>query len=209
MAEDSKYLEIVDHLSAAYDGSAMERDEREKPDWKKAERRRFLSFLLAEDKTRLLEIGSGTGQDAVYFRQHGIMVVATDPSREMVARCRAKGLDAHIMDSLRLDFPAQTFDAAYAFNALLHVPNAFFAETLESIRFVLKSGALVYIGQYGGNSFEGILPDDWHDPARFFSFRSDEELKHLLGGKFELVDFSVLRGEVNFHTAILRLGQRA
>lgn len=204
MTDCREYFEIVDHLSAAYDGSAMERDEREKPDWKKLERRRFLSFLLAEDRKDLLEIGSGTGQDAVYFQQHDIRVVATDPSREMVKRCRAKGLDAHIMDSLRLDFPAQTFDAAYAFNSLLHVPNAFFTKALDSICFVLKPRALVYIGQYGGSSFEGILPDDWHDPARFFSFRTDDQLRCLLRDRFDPVDFSTLRGEVNFHAAILR-----
>lgn len=53
-----------------------------------------------------------------------LQVVATDLSPAMVGFCRQKGLDAHVMDFLHLDFPAGSFDAVYALNCLLHVPNA-------------------------------------------------------------------------------------
>ena len=56
--------------------------------------------------TRLLEIGSGTGQDSVFFASHGLDVVATDMSAAMVARCRDKGLVARVMDFSQLDCPA-------------------------------------------------------------------------------------------------------
>lgn len=78
----------------AYDSAADRRDEQVKQPWKLAEREQFLGRLRAEQCTRLLEIGAGTGQDSAFFAGHGLEVVATDMSPEMVARCRDKGLDA-------------------------------------------------------------------------------------------------------------------
>lgn len=90
---------------------------------------------------------------------------------------------------------AGAFDAGYAFNRLLHVPNAALAAVLAAIRRVLVPGALLYVGTYGGDDFEGILPDDWHDPARFFSFRSDETLLQMIDSAFEVVAFHVVADE--------------
>jgi SAM-dependent methyltransferase len=46
------------------------------------------------------------------------------------------------MDFLHLDFPAGSFDAVYALNCLLHVPNADLPEVLAAIRAVLRPGQL-------------------------------------------------------------------
>jgi SAM-dependent methyltransferase len=119
-----RYDDIVADLRAAYDGSAPERDGRAKEPWKVAERAAFLTRLRDEGCGRLLELGAGTGQDSVFFRDQGLDVVAVDVSRQMVARCREKGIDARVMDVLHLDFAARSFDAVYALNCLLHVPNA-------------------------------------------------------------------------------------
>jgi SAM-dependent methyltransferase len=199
-----RYADVVEHLQSAYDASAAERDQGDKSPWKLTERRAFLERVRAEGKTRLLEIGAGTGQDSLFFLEHGLSVVATDLSPEMVARCRAKGLEAHTMDFLRLNFPPESFDACYAFNCLLHVPNADMPSVLEAIREVLKRGALLYVGQYGGEPFEGISPDDWHDPPRFFSFRSDQQIRAFVEPHFELLDFHTVEDRRHFQSLTLR-----
>lgn len=57
-----------------------------------------------------------------------------------------------------------------------------------------------------GEEFEGILPDDWHSPARFLSFRSDDQLLQLISPHFELVDFHVVSEErVHFQVLALRV----
>jgi SAM-dependent methyltransferase len=207
---ESRYAEVVEQLRTAYDGSAAQRDEGIKSEWKLAERRAFLERLRAEGKGRLLEMGAGTGQDSLFFRDHGLSVVATDLSPEMVARCRAKGLEAHTMDFLHLDFPPESFDAAYAFNCLLHVPNADLPVALASIRKVLKPAALLYIGVYGGEHFEGVRPNDWHDPPRFFSFRSDDQIRGFVERDFEMLDFHVVKGDgMRFQSLTLRVPDRA
>lgn len=140
----------------------------------------------------MLELGAGPGYDGTFFQEHGLDVAAIDLSPGNVALCRAKGLDARVMDFRRLEFAPESFDAAYSLNSLLHVPNASLPGVLSSVRSVLRVGGLFFLGVYGGESREGPLVDDWLDPPRFFSFRTDDELLGFARPSFEVVDFHVV-----------------
>jgi SAM-dependent methyltransferase len=189
----ARYDDVIGPLRAAYaDGGAARRDRMEKAPWKLAERAAFLDRLRSEAAARLLEVGAGTGQDSAFFAAHGRTVVATDLSPAMVARCREKGLDARVMDFLHLDFPPASFDAVYALNCLLHVPNADLPAVLAAIRAVLRPGGLFFLGVHGGEGEEGVLDDDVHDPPRFFSRRTDEQIQRYAREFFEIVDFHVV-----------------
>lgn len=205
-----EYGEVMQYLRNAYDGSAARHDALPKTDWKLAERDVFLDRLRAEGKTRLLEIGAGPGHDSLFFQEQGLEVVATDLAPAMVERCRAKGLEAHVMDFLHLDFPPASFDAVYALNCLLHVPNDDLPAVLAGIRELLKPGGLFFLGVYGSEPFEGIFTKDWHDPPRFYSFRSDEQIQAFAGALFELVDFHVREfdEEFRFQSLLLRAPER-
>jgi SAM-dependent methyltransferase len=185
----TRYDDVLGSLRAAYDARAAWRDGQRKQPWKLAERRVFRERLAPG--ARLLEIGAGTGQDSAYFQEEGCAVVATDLSAVMVEHCRAKGVEAHVMDFLHLDFPAGSFDAVFALNCLLHVPNVDLPAVLATVRAVLRPGGLLFVGVYGASeSAEGPIDDDAHEPPRFFSWRTDE---HLLGfatnARFDVVDF--------------------
>jgi SAM-dependent methyltransferase len=94
------------------------------------------------------------------------------------------------MDFLHLDFPAGSFDAVFAMNCLLHVPNADLPAVLAAIRAVLRPGGLFFLGVYGANeSAEGPLERDEHVPSRFFSWRTDEQLLGFATAWFDVVDF--------------------
>jgi SAM-dependent methyltransferase len=187
-----RYDEVLGPLREAYDGGAAYRDGLTKEPWKLAERWTFVGRLAPG--ARLLEIGAGTGQDSAHFQQQGFAVVAADLSAAMVERCRAKGIEAHVMDFLHLDFPAGSFDAAFAMNCLLHVPNQDLPAVLAAVRAILKPGGLFFVGVYGANdgeeSTEGPLGDDKHVPPRFFSWRTDQQLLAFAAdARFEVVDF--------------------
>lgn len=201
----TRYADVLDDLRAAYDGGAAARDRRPPVPWKQAERAAFLARLQAEGGRRLLEVGAGTGQDSLFFQQHGLEVVCVDLSAEMVRRCRDKGLTAHQMDFLHLNFPAASFDAAYAFNCLLHVPNADLPAVLTAIRHVVVPGGLFYVGVYGGEGREGPLPDDPHVPPRFFSQRTDEQLLAFARAAFDVVEFRVLTPDTHWRFQSLTL----
>jgi SAM-dependent methyltransferase len=166
-----------------------EREARVLPEWKLAERQGFLNRLVESGARSLLELGAGPGVDAIFFRDHGIEPICVDLSPEMVAACRRKGLSAYEMDLADLAFDAASFDAAYALNCLLHVPNAELPAVLAGIEKVLKPGGLFYLGTYGGIDSEGEQASDTYEPKRFFSFRTDAQLRAAVSRVFDVVSF--------------------
>ena len=193
----ARYDEVVPDLRASYDGGAAERDRLPKQQFKLDERAAFLDRLRAVEAKTLLEIGAGAGQDAVFFAAEGLDVVAVDLSPEMVALCRAKGIEAYERDFLHLGFEPASFDAVYAMNCLLHVPNADLPEVLRAVRAVLKPGGLCYVGVWGGVSREGIFDEDGQRPKRFFASRTDAELFSFMRESFEVIDFHSTEFEGN------------
>jgi 8-oxo-dGTP pyrophosphatase MutT (NUDIX family)/SAM-dependent methyltransferase len=195
-------------LRRAYDASADVREAMADTGWKQRERERFLAVLRTSRAARVLEIGAGHGVSGRYFADHGLDVVCTDMSPELVQRCRAKGLSAHVMDFGELDFPEGSFDAVFGMNCLLHVPRADIDRVLRSVRSVLTPGGLGYWGQYSRDTpFEGVLERDDYVPKRFFSLLTDEEMQKAAGSVFDVVDFYRIafdRPGQGYHVALLR-----
>jgi SAM-dependent methyltransferase len=168
-----QYDDVIVRMRESYGADAAERrDAQDIEHWKIEERAAFLNRLQDDGCTRLLEVGAGPGADSSFFQASGVDVVASDLSAQMVATCREKGLEAHVAGFLELGaaFPAGSFDAVYALNCLLHVPNADLPAVLDAIRGLLRPGGLFFLGVYGGDGTEGIDDQDSYTPARFFSF---------------------------------------
>ncbi|WP_211207279.1 class I SAM-dependent DNA methyltransferase [Stackebrandtia nassauensis] len=186
------YESIKAELRRSYDASAEERDTMDDLPWKQPERERFLVELRAHKATSLLEIGAGHGVSGRFYADNGLAVTCVDMSPELVERCRAKGLDAQVMDFAELDFPEASFDAVFGMNCLLHVPRANLKAVLKSVRRVLRPGGLFYWGQYGGDSHEGVFEEDHHEPKRFFSLLTDEDIQTEAARVFDVLDFHTL-----------------
>lgn len=202
------YDEIIANLRAAYDRAVEERENKPVLLWKIEERQQFLNLLRQEQKTTLLEIGAGTGRDSLFFQAQGLQVTCTDLSLAMVQHCRQKELNAQVMDFRHLTFPAESFDAVYALNCLLHVPNSDLPAVLQQIQRVLKRGGLMFLGVYGGTAAEGPAPEDTYEPKRFFSWRTDEQIQAMVQPYFQIVSFKVIplagEQEEHFQSLILR-----
>jgi SAM-dependent methyltransferase len=187
----SGYADVIASLRDAYAQSSHLRDQMVKHDWKLAERDAFLARLRAGQ--RLLEVGAGTGQDSVFFRDNGLEVVATDLTPENVERCAQKGLDAHVRDVLDLGFDDDAFDAVWTINCLLHVPSDALPDALDEIARVLRPDGLFYLGVYSTQPpFEGLDEHDKHVPQRFFAFRTDEAMLAFVRERFEVLDFHIV-----------------
>lgn len=209
MTNTSTYDQIITNLRQSYDRTAEERDQHEIESWKIKERAYFLALLHQQGKQNLLEIGAGPGWHGKFFQDNGLTVVCTDLSPEMVRLCRAKGLMAYAMDFLNLDFPERSFDAIYALNCLLHVPKKDLPQVLRTLRALLRPAGLFYLGLYGGKEHDGVWPEDHHEPKRFFSFHTDEQIRQVVTECFELLYFKQvpLEGEdlgFHFQSLILR-----
>lgn len=117
-------------------------------------RRRVHQAALAAfaGRRRLIEIGSGTGTDAVFLAQHGFDVFALEPSSEMLLIAREKAAAAGCAhrvdfvpasaDELRNVAPAEAFDGLFSnFGALNCV--AHLGRFAQHAARVLKFGAPV------------------------------------------------------------------
>lgn len=201
------YDQIINDLRTAYNQSAKQRDQTEKSTWKLEARQAFLDLLQREGKTKLLEIGAGTGHDGRFFQDRNLAVTCADLSPAMVRLCRAKGLEAHVMDFLNLDFPDAHFDAVYALNCLLHVPKADLPRVFQAVQRVLKPGGLFFMAVYGGIKHEGVWEDDYHNPKRFFAFYTDEQIQVVAARFFTREQFTAVanNNDKGIHSQLLIL----
>jgi SAM-dependent methyltransferase len=195
------YEKIISDLRQSYDRMVEERERKDVTPWKDRERNHFLSLVLDEGTSRLLEIGAGTGLHGKFFQDHGMQVVCMDLSLGMVKRCAEKGLETYLMDFLHLAFPQESFEAVFSMNCLLHVPKDYLPQALKEIHRVLRRKGLFYWGQYGGVDRDGVYEGDHYEPKRYFSFLTDELLMIMAQENFEVVVFKTieLEEEEDFH----------
>ena len=195
------------NLRKTYNRSAQDREASNMQDWKIKERATFLALLQERQKNSLLELGAGVGRDSAFFKEFDFRVTCIDLSPAMVALCKEKGLDAHEMDMVNLDFPDASFDAIYAMNSLLHLAKTEFPIVLAHINSLLRPEGWVYLGLYGGFDFEGVWEEDHQQPKRFFSFFSDEHIKIEVAKVFDIRSFKHInvdrKSDLHFQSLIL------
>ena len=201
--------DFKENLKEYYNTEAEVRNaEAGKTDWKIQVRKEFFDLISRENKKTLLELGAGTGYDSQFFMNNGLTVTAVDISKEMVRKCREKGVDAYELDFYGLSSLDRKFDSVYAINTLLHVPKYDLDKVLREIDSVLNEGGLFYMGLYGGDdvSCERVNEDISAVP-RFFAFHSETFLKTAVKDIFNTVSFKSFRvndGKYVFHSVILR-----
>lgn len=162
-------MDIKEQLLEFYERNADRRENGEKSWWKVMLRERFLHLMKEKKLTELLEIGAGTGQDSLYFKDNGLDVSCIDLSPGHVGFCLEKGLDARIMDFYDLDFSDGQFHGLFALNCLLHVPFAELTDVLKELQRVLCDEGIAFIGNYGGGNFESVRETPNGTGVRFFS----------------------------------------
>jgi SAM-dependent methyltransferase len=187
-----EYEALKQDLRRAYDADADNRAAMADTPWKAAERARFAARLREAGASRLLEIGAGHGASGRYFADEGFTVACVDLSPELVAHCRAKGLDARVMDFAHLAFDDAAFDAVFGMNCLLHVPSAELGNVLAEVARVLAPAGLFYWGQYGGEDFEGVWDGDSYEPKRYFTFHTADRIRAIAAEHFTHVDMNVV-----------------
>src|SRR5208283_5218724 len=87
---------------------------------------------------RVLEIGAGTGQQALELKRRGFDVAAIELADSAYAGARVFPVTDY--DGARIPFPDRSFDAVFSSNALEHVRDLAFMHA--EIRRVLKPGGI-------------------------------------------------------------------
>ncbi len=153
---------------------------------------RFANDIRAVGARSVLELGCGTGQLARHLADQDFDVTAIDLSPANVEATRSRGVNAELADFASLPFPDGSLDAGFAMNSLLHVPPGEFPGVLTEISRVLRSGAILLVVVWGGNTHEGPIGDEWLDPPRYFSTHTDDALLALETPGFNHRSFETL-----------------
>lgn len=128
----------------------------------------------------LLDVGCGSGRDALYFKEQGFQVVVTDMVSEM-AEAASKNLSQDVLarSYFNLGFKNE-FDGVWASACLLHCPKSEFMTAIQNIADALRSNGVAYISLKQG---EG---EDLDHYGRYFSYYSEQELISLFDDIYDL-----------------------
>ena len=192
MSEAPDARAIRADLVRSYDSTAARRDERGEPQWRDEYRIELAATMRAEQMSRLLEIGAGSGHSAAFFASEGLSVAAIDLSPLNTERCVAKGLDARVADFAELPFPDESFDAIWSMSCFMHAPDAELTKAIAEMDRVLTSGGIAVVGLWGGDGSTGMVDDDVHDPPRYFAWRTDDQVIAAFGEAFVVKRFEII-----------------
>src|SRR5689334_15154974 len=99
---------------------------------------RFIKLL--PPKAKIIDIGCGSGRDAKLFTDKGVTVLGIDFSPNLIAIAKNKAplAEFQLMDIEAMNFPADSFDAAWAGCSLGHIPKKRVSEVIQKIHSFLK-----------------------------------------------------------------------
>jgi SAM-dependent methyltransferase len=118
-------------------------DEKSPTDW--SEDVAALLALGVGATSTIVDLGAGTGAFARALAPLVARVIAVDPSEEMVAAMRERGVDAVCAGFLSYEHQGDAPDAVFTRNALHHLPDFWKAAALERIARLLKPGGALLL----------------------------------------------------------------
>ncbi len=155
--------------------------------WVKKEADLFLENL---EGMKIVDLGSGPGNHAAYFKENGCDVLCVDLSEGMIDKCRQKGLKAQVMDIESLNLPEKSFDGVWAYASLLHVTREKIPQVIKKISKMLKPGGLLGVAVKEGTKEGFEANEKYPGTERWFTYFTDEEMKQLFSAGFKLIHSS-------------------
>jgi SAM-dependent methyltransferase len=152
-------------------------------------RERFAASLRSSGHTRLVDVGSGPGLDTAGWHDDGFDVVGVDLVHANVEVMRERSLVGVTGSLYQLPFRSGAFDALWTMSTFVHVPHDRFDEAMRELVRVVRPGARLGIGTWGGIDFEGVPEFGDLRPYRFFSLATHDRWRAMLERHGELESF--------------------
>jgi SAM-dependent methyltransferase len=173
-ADPSEWIDVLDKV-------------RQEPTYA-AYKSRVAELLRPRTGGRYLEVGAGTGEDALALASRfGVEVVGVDVSRTMVEEAKRRGLDeAHVANAEALQFGDSQFDGCWADRTFQHLANPE-AALREMVRVTKTGGAIAVVDPDYDTQVVDVA--DQELARSVLRFRADHALRngtlaHRMGGLF-------------------------
>lgn len=129
---------------------------------------------------RVLDLGSGSGRDALLLRGRGLEVICLDASKSMVELTTKLGFESHLATFSELDFPAGSFDGVWAYTSLIHIPKEGAKDIIRKIHALLRAKGSFVFGAIEGATAEMVEHRTMPGTMRYFKNYNKEELRQLI-----------------------------
>lgn len=144
------------------------------------DRPEFKMFASRLPGRRILDVGSGPGLHALRFENMGLVPTCIDLSKEMIRRCKKRGLTSYVMDMEHLAFPPASFDGIWAVTSLIHVKKDRVHSVLTSFHNLLIPKGILFVSLKDG---EG---ESFDEPRqKFYAYWTEEEFLRLTKPLFD------------------------
>jgi ubiquinone/menaquinone biosynthesis C-methylase UbiE len=162
---------------------------------------KFMKFLPSQPA--ILDLGCGSGRDAKIFSGLGAKVVGIDYCSNLLAIAKetAPLAEFYEMDFEAINFPAGSFDGAWAACSLVHVPKKSILAVLTNVHSILKNNGYFYLTLKRGSG--EILEKDerYGDIEKFWAFYEEEEITNILQkAKFNIVEMNIVEKKHAYQT---------
>ena len=151
-------------------------------------RKEFSLFVSNLRGDKILDLGCGGVDHALYFKEQGYDVTCVDFSQAMIDICLAKGLKAQVTDIEDLPFEENSFDGVWAVTSLLHVPKGNLSGVISKLSFILKPEGVLLICVKEGSG-ERMVKDKHDSTERFFAYWKKDELAALFSKSFDILEY--------------------
>lgn len=141
---------------------------------------KFIS--LFNKKSKILDVGCGSGRDVQYFIEYGLDPVGIDLSDSMLKEATTRVKDGNIlkMDMKNLKFKENNFDGIWCCVTLSHIKKKELLTILKEFKRVLKQKGYLYISVKKGDK-EGFETDEkYNNLPLYLAYYSKEEIENLL-----------------------------
>lgn len=146
------------------------------------------NFIALLKGKKILDLGSGPGNHAAYFKEKGFEVLCLDFSDEMLALCRKKGLDTIKMDIEQLDLPDK-FDGIWAYASLLHIPKKNAGQIADKLSTMLVPGGVLALALKEGEGEQFEDNEKYPGTERWFVYYTDDEVRNIFSDRFNILQF--------------------
>ncbi|MGF7228508.1 MAG: class I SAM-dependent methyltransferase [Candidatus Saccharibacteria bacterium] len=172
----------------AYDTFAQAYDQGVVDFWTEFPQDFLHKFVGGLQGKRVLNLGSGSGRDAVLLRQLGVEVVCVDASKSMIDITAKLDFESYHTDFENMTFDLGSFDGVWAYCLLLHINRRQAAEVFRKLHTYLKPSSLCVVGVIEGDSEAMVEHEIMPGTSRYFQFYTNNELKRLV----HAADFTIV-----------------
>ena len=144
--------------------------------WENFPREFFAEFCSGLPGKKILNLGSGTGRDALILKEFNLDVVCVDAARAMTDITSKLGFESVNATFDEFDYKKKSFDGVWAYTSLIHIPKNEAKRIIEKINFALKPGGKFAVGVIEGAAVGMVGRSTMPDGLRYFKEYRREEL---------------------------------